>query len=271
MKHIIVCLVLFSFFFACKEKTNKNNIESSDETLTVKYSKYNTCLYSDVRLIQCSKKIKKADSLDIIDFKKQWVASLKAKSIIAKVRSGNKSLYILRKFLADKPIVFTEETPLRLKNDYGSKIIRKIDKGTFAFIVDEKGSWTKIYIGKINGEWITRHWVRGGFSQDSNLVKKALQLEIAEKIIKKILKKKKVSDTKKAKAKELIETLSSTSGIFQDKAKKLKEALKKHSSKDEQDADKQNKEQNKEENKEETDKKKTLVKDKDDTKPEGTE
>ncbi len=97
---------------------------------------------------------------------------------VAKVRlAGGTEGYVETRHLADKTIVFTEETPVFIRPTMGSKMHVKLPKGTIAFVVGEQADWVKVYAGKIQDKYVSEQWVQGGFSADQAVILEARILE----------------------------------------------------------------------------------------------
>lgn len=198
---LALCITLATF--GCK----KGNKEGADESLEKKYSKSNTCVYETAELKKCLTTLSKAEPVDLLDLQ----TDPKSKKETARVRLSDDTIgFIAAGNLADKPIVFLEDTKAHMRNNIGSKVFETIPKGTIGFIIDEKADWVKVYIGQVGAKWVTQHWVQGGYSTDPKLVLDARTYEDAMSVLKK--PDAKPEDTEKAR--KSLEELSNAGTIF---------------------------------------------------------
>jgi lipoprotein LenA len=221
MKKMISMLIIFSIssaslfiFTSCKKDEKK-----SERIGMKKYAKYRAAVYKDINFKEWLATLEKTESVEVLNSEKNESGSRTIE--IASIRlSDGKTGYINQDFLAEKPVVFTDENVKAYQRpDTGSTVVANIPKGTVGFIIDERADWVKVYVGNISGKWITGQWVRGGYNVDETLVQAARDYEIALNL----LADKK--DSSKKEAKDKLTELSTNSSVISELAKKKLEEL----------------------------------------------
>ncbi len=212
MKKAILMALLPVLIFACKKEVEKK------PDLAKKYAKYGIAVYEDQTMKKWMANLAKAEG---VEFDPAAVIVQPGGEDIAEVMlSDGKTGYLQLKHLADTPIVFIEDTKAHERNNPASRVFTTLPKGTIGFMIDEKGEWVQIYAGKIADRWVTRQWVRGGYSTDENLLIDAKLYEEATAA----LAKSGAKDAEKKEAKKKLEDLVKSSTIFSDlSSKKLEE------------------------------------------------
>jgi len=208
---LLLSLVIISAA-GCKKEQKQPEEEVS---LAKKYAKYSIQVFKDAEMKKWLTSLSKSESVDLLNLTKKMH---KKKEIeIARVKLSDDTIgYINSSHLADKPIVFIEDVKAHLRNNIGSKVVVTIPRGTIGFIVSEKGGWTQVYIGKLEGKWITKQWVNGGFSTDENLVLDARTFEESVNILEKDPEK--VKPVEIEEAKEKLKELSKSASIIAEMA-----------------------------------------------------
>jgi lipoprotein LenA len=212
MKKIFSITVILSMFIVigCK----KQEEPKKEGPIATKYAKYRVSIKKDKDLTKWLATLEKAEEVALLDEFDYTVKNKVAK--LAKVKLASDEIgYVESKHLADKPIVFTEETSVFVRPTASSREYHTLPKGTIAFVVGEKGSWKEIWAGKVNGKWIVNKWVENGFSSEQGLLRDAIDFERALSLIEK----------KEEKAKEILQDLSEQTSIFSELAKKKIEEL----------------------------------------------
>jgi hypothetical protein len=130
--------------------------------------------------------------------------------------SDGKTGYTQLKHFADAPVVFVEDTKCHERNNPASRVFATIPKGTIGFIVDEKGEWVQVFVGNVGGKWITRQWVKGGYSTDETLLIDAKLFEEAMAV----LAHNAAKESEKEEAKKKLEELAASPRLFSDLASK---------------------------------------------------
>lgn len=172
---ILALIVVSSMVFCKKEHTE----QPQDVTLTKKYAKYRVAVRKEVELKNWVATLEKGEDVDLLNEQEVFDQSGK-KITVAKVRLADGTEgFVDSGHLADKVIVFIEDTPVFTRPTVASKIHCKVPKGTMAFVVGEQANWVKIYVGKINDVWVTEQWVQGGYSSDEKILITARMYEMA--------------------------------------------------------------------------------------------
>lgn len=215
-KYLIVALIAVAFF-ACKKEA-PGPAEPTGPMMIKKYARYNTNVFEDAGMKKWIATLSKAEEVEY-DPSQTPLKDKDDDIVIVNLTDGKKGHVALKHF-ADKPVVFTEDTKAHVRNNIASKVDATIPKGSIGFIIEEKGEWVQIYIGKVNDIWITKHWIKSGFSSDENLLVDAKIYEEAMRVISD--SKSKSSDVDKAKKR--LEEMNSSGNIFSElAAKKLEE------------------------------------------------
>ncbi len=225
-KNIFICLILIAAALmpGCKKEADKKQKE--EVSLTKKYSKWNYVkVYSGLKLKKRIAYLYKGESVDLLGTEK---TTIKNKDIeLAKVKlSDDKIGFVKMSSLADKTVIFTEDTKAYVRNNITSKIYAVIPEGTMGFIISEKGNWTKIFAGYIYDEtgkkkWIDGKWVKEGFTDKEELIPEARTYGEAVTALNKVESSLKAIEEAKDKLKKLAKDSSS---FFAELAKaKLKE------------------------------------------------
>ncbi len=207
MKKIILLLLVTAVALAgCKkEKTSKEK----DVVLEKKYARYAIRVYQDREMTKWLATLSKTEPVDLLGTSEIMIKNKKI--TLAEVKlSDDKKGFMNASNLADRPVVFTADTKAHVRNNTGSMVAGTIPRGHIGFITAEKGEWVQIYAGKINGKWITRHWVKSGFSGDENLVLEARTYEES----KAVLDNENASEEKRKEAKEKLKDLEGSSTSF---------------------------------------------------------
>jgi len=224
MKKLLLCTLIFAVAIGgCKKGKEEG---AADIVLTKKYARYRIAVYTDKELKTWLATLDKAEPVDLIG---QEDVTIKTKTVtLASIKlSTEKKGYVKADALADRPVVFTEDTKARVRNNAAARVWAIIPKGTIGFVIDEKADWVQIHVGKINDKWVTKHWVKNGFSGDENLMSEALDFEREAAV----LAKGEPGSAKYKAAEEAIKKIESEStSIFKDMAGEL---LQKSSKKEE--------------------------------------
>jgi lipoprotein LenA len=220
MKRVLIAFIALAIVLpsACK----KAEEQKEEGPIAKKYAKYRVNVQKDKDLKVWLATLEKGEAVDLLSEEK-YITEKRQEIDLAKVRlADDKEGYIDAKHLADKPIVFIKETPVFVRPTSGSKVYIKLPEGTIGFIIDEKGNWVQVYVGKIEGKWVTRQWVEGGYTTDTNTLLEAKELEVALQLI----KKDETLEKGKEKLKELAEGTSEIAAIARQKLDELEAAKK---------------------------------------------
>ncbi len=165
---------------ACKRGEAPQKV---DGVLAKKFAKYRVVVNKDQDLKTWMATLEKGEDVDLL--LEETIQGKGGKSIaISKVKlAGGAEGFVESRHLADRTIVFTEETPAFVRPTAGSKLHVKIPRGTIAFVVGEHADWVKVYAGKIGGTWVTEQWVQRGYSSDQQLLAPARMYESALELI----------------------------------------------------------------------------------------
>ncbi len=216
-KFIYTLAVLFigiALIQGCK-KSDKQGLDVSPGDV-VKYAKSATAVYKDQELKTWGANLSKTEPVKLLETLNIPIKGTATE--IAKVKLSDNTIFFTQlKNLADKPVVFIEDTKAYVRNNASSKVFAIIPKGTIGFVLQENGEWIQIYIGQLDGKWITSQWVNSGFTAEDIRVQEAKLFEESAAILKK-------SDSKpdqKKQAEANLKDLTSSTGIFADMARNL--------------------------------------------------
>ena len=177
---IIVSLALGLTLAGCKKDEPK---KQEDVTLSTKSAKYRLAVYKDLEMKTWLATLSKTENVDLLGISQGMVKNKKAE--IARVRLSTGEVgYTPLSALADKAIVFVADTKAYVRNNMSSGTALVIPRGSVGFAIAEKGEWVQIYMGKINGKWITTQWVKDGFSSEESLIQEGVLFEKYSTILK---------------------------------------------------------------------------------------
>lgn len=219
MKKLILFALIPAVMFACKKDAEK---KADEAALVKKYAKYGHAVYEDQEMKKWMATLSKAEGVEFDPAK--IIIQPKGEDIAIVKLSDGKTGYVQMKHLADKPVIFIEDTRAHERNNPASRVFATIPKGSIGFIVDEKSDWAQIFVGKVGDKWITQQWVKGGYSTDENLL---IDAKIFEEAIS-VLGNPKAKDSETKDAKKKLEDLSRVNNLFSELAsKKLEELMNK--------------------------------------------
>jgi uncharacterized protein YgiM (DUF1202 family) len=198
----------------CK-KSDKQGMDVAPGEI-VKYAKASTAAYKDQELKTWGATLAKTEPVKLLEILNVPVKGKPAD--VAKVKlSDNSVLFVLSANLADKPVVFIEDTKAYERNNASSKVYAIIPRGTIGFVLQENADWIQIYVGQLEGKWITKQWVNSGFTAEEIRVHEAKLFEESAAILKNSASK---PDQKK-QAEANLKDLSLTTGIFAEMARNI--------------------------------------------------
>jgi len=209
--------------FSCKKEEQK---PKEDVSLAKKYARYPAWVYKDVEQKKTLALLAKAEPVDLLGTEKLQVKNSDIE--MSKVKLSDDSIgYIKSSLLADKPIVFIEDTKCHVRNNIGSKVYHTIPRGTIGFVISEKGEWVQIFVGSIiegsSKKWIDEKWINGGYSTDQNLVLDARAYEDVCAILN--AGPEKLTSKKLDEVKEKLDQLAGATNLFSELAKTKREEL----------------------------------------------
>ena len=212
MKKLLLCSLIFAVAIGGCKKGNEE--KAADIVLTKKYARYRIAVYTDKEQKTWLATLDKAEPVDFIG---QEDVMIKTKSVtLASIKlSTGKKGYVKADALADRVVVFTEDTKARVRNNAAARVWATIPKGTVGFVIDEKADWVQVHVGKIKDKWVTKHWVKSGFSGDENLLSEALDYEREAAVL---LKAEPGSATFKAAEEAIKKIESESTSIFKELA-----------------------------------------------------
>jgi len=206
----VLCLSLILIQGCKKGDKQALNVAPGD---IVKYAKFSTAVYKDQELKTWGATLSKTEPVKLLETLNIPIKG--TASEIAKVKlSDNTVLFTPLKNLADKPVVFMEDTKAYVRNNASSKVFAIIPKGTIGFVLQENAEWIQVYIGQLDGKWITAQWVNSGFTAEDIRVQEAKLFEESAAIFKNTASK---ADQKKL-AEDNLKNLSTSTGIFAEMA-----------------------------------------------------
>ena len=170
MKKSLLIALIFSLVlpFACKKE--EPNQEPSAPLTVSKCAKYAASVYKDKERTAWLATLSKTEIVDMIS--KEIITNNKgavAEVALVKLSDGTEG-YLETKHLADKTIVFSQDTKAYQRNNTGSKITATVAAGTLGFVIDGKAEWLQVYIGQVDGQWLTQIWVNEGYSTEADLI-----------------------------------------------------------------------------------------------------
>jgi len=213
-KAIILFLVIsLAAVSACKKGGgDKHGLNPSEGP--VKYARATVSVFKDQELKAWGSNLSKTEPVTLLETVKIQVKG--AETEVAKVKlSDGTVMYLQMKNLADKPVVFMEDTKAYVRNNASSKVYAVIPKGTIGFVVQEMADWAQIYAGQIDGKWITQQWVNGGYTSEDAKIQEAKTYE--EAVV--ILKDPKSKSDQKSQALAVLKEISESAGVFAETAR----------------------------------------------------
>jgi len=173
-----LCVLPFiALSFSCKKTQQGDQV--ADAVLAKKYARYRVAVNKEPELKTWLATLEKGEDVDLL--KEETITTgKKAQLVVSKVKlAGGEEGYIESRHLADKTIIFTEDTPAFNRPTMGSRLVVKMPRGTIAFVVGEQANWVKIYAGKVGDTYVSNQWVQGGFTADPQLLVTARLYESA--------------------------------------------------------------------------------------------
>lgn len=206
----VLCLSLI-LILGCK-KGDKQGLEVDPGDI-VKYAKFATAVYKDQEMKTWAATLSKTEPVKLIETLNVPVKGVNTEIVKVKL-SDNQIVYATAKNLGDKPLVFIEDTKAYVRNNASSRVFAIIPKGTIGFVLQENADWIQVYVGQIDGKWITSQWVNSGFTTEDQRVQEAKLYEESAAILKNSASK---ADQKK-QAEANLKDLSTSTGIFAEMA-----------------------------------------------------
>lgn len=219
MKKLIYTLPLLFLCFliiqGCKKDSGKPGMDVAPGDV-IKFAKQSAAAYKDQEMKTWGATLAKTEPVKLLE---TINVPVKGGTVeVAKIKlSDNTILFITPKNLADKPVVFIEDTKAFVRNNASSKVFAIIPKGTIGFVLQENAEWIQVYVGKLDDKWVTAQWVNSGFTAEDIRVQEAKLFEESAAILKNAASK---PDQKKQAEANLTSLISST-GIFADMTRNL--------------------------------------------------
>lgn len=182
MKHAaLAATLLVAISINCK-KGNEGD-HGADGALAKKYARYRVAVSREPELKNRLATLEKGEDVDLLA--EETVVTKKGGRLnISRIKlAGGGEGFIESRHLADKTIIFIEDTPAFVRPTVGSMLHVKIPRGTIAFVVGEQANWVKIYAGKVDGVVVSNQWVQGGYTADQQLLLTARIYESAMQLI----------------------------------------------------------------------------------------
>jgi len=174
-------MIFLSFFlYSCGDK--KNNSENAQNGI-VKYAKFRANVYKDKDLtdkqyLTTLERMEEVELLSFETYKPENPKYNKPLNIAYIKLTDGKTGYTLLSYLADKIVVFYEDIACYERPTVLSKAYYTIPRGTIGFVVETNDEgWIKIYIGKINGKYISDKWVEKSYTDNFNTIVHAKDYE----------------------------------------------------------------------------------------------
>ena len=130
----LISALIILIAVGCKKETEKNKV---DVSLAKKYAKWNVRVYKEKELKKVSTYLSKGEPVDLMGTE---TVKIKGKSAeISRIKLTDDTIGFLNSLnLADRPVVFTENTKVYVRNNISSRVYHEIPRGTIAFIIAEK-------------------------------------------------------------------------------------------------------------------------------------
>jgi lipoprotein LenA len=164
----LIAALIICFSFNCKK--NEERDSKSDGVLAKKYAKYRLAVKKEPELKNWLATLEKGEDVDLL--KEESVAQKKGAPLnISRIKlAGGEEGFVESRHLADRTIVFTEDTPAFIRPTMGSRLHVKMPRGSIAFVVGEQANWVKIFAGKVQNTYVSDQWVQGGYTSDPQLL-----------------------------------------------------------------------------------------------------
>lgn len=219
MKKIIYSLAVLCLSLAlvqgCKKGNDKQAMDINPGDV-IKYARSAAAAYKDQDLKTWGATLAKTEPVKLLETLTVPVKGVNTE--VGRIKlSDNTVLFIPVKNLADKPVVFIEDTKAYIRNNASSKVYAIIPKGTIGFVLQENADWIQVYVGQLDGKWVTQQWVNSGFTTEDLRVQEAKLYEESAAILKNSASK---PDQRK-QAEANLKDLSSSTGIFAEMARML--------------------------------------------------
>lgn len=209
MKKIIMITIIPALLFTFACKSDVSDKEKENEPFMVKqYARYATAVYQDAELKNRLTWLAKAEMVKK-DTEKTFTNEKDQEVAFVELTDGQQG-YLQLRHLADKPVIFIEDTRAHTRNNIASNVVGTIPAGSIGFIIDERADWVQIYVGNIDGTWITRHWVKDGYRSNDELL---IDAKIYEDALS-ILSKDSPDSSDIEDAKEKLQELTLSNNIF---------------------------------------------------------
>lgn len=197
LKRFILLMVPVFFFSYC----DKESAKPADVVIGSKYAKYAISVKKDSDLKDWLATLEKAEKVSLLQ-EFETTSSKNKVLTVAKVQlADDKVGFIESRHLANDPIVFTGDTSAYSRPIAASTVSATVPKGSVGFVLEKKEGWTQVYVGNIEGVWVTDQWVEDNtYSFDSGLVISARDFDKALDL---------VGEGKTDEAAEILEPLAS--------------------------------------------------------------
>lgn len=212
MKKYLLLLLSLALFISIGCKKEEKGAEGGNASLSAqKCAKYTASAFKDKELTAWMCTLSKAEPVELIST--EIVSDNKGKVMeVARIKlSDDTEAYIKLQHLADRAIVFITDTKAYERNNTGSRVKTTIPAGKIGFVVDEKADWLQVYVGEIDGKWVTQDWVNDGFSSDTSMLSDAKLYEEAVNTLFPAKDAKPATAAQKEDAMKKLENLSSSS------------------------------------------------------------
>ena len=176
MKKSVISIILalaVSAIVACKDQ-GSNGLPTDEGP--IKHARLNVSVFKDEGLSTWGSNLSKTEPVILLETLKVQIKGKETEVAKVKLSDGN-IFYINMRHLADKPVVFVEDTKAYVRNNISSRVFAIIPRGTIGFVTQEMDGWVQIYAGQIDGKWITQQWVNGGFTEEETKIREAKNYE----------------------------------------------------------------------------------------------
>jgi hypothetical protein len=220
----IILAIAVSAIVACKDQGSKGLPTNEGP---IKYARVAVSVFKDEGLAAWGSNLSKTEPVILLETLKVQIKGTETEVAKIKLSDGN-IFYVNMRHLADKPVVFVEDTKAYVRNNISSRVFAIIPRGTIGFVTQEMDGWVQIYAGQIDGKWITQQWVNGGFTEEETKIREAKNYE--ESIA--ILNNRASKQDQISRALAVLKDMSNSSGMFAEMASSVLDQYSDHQSSD---------------------------------------
>lgn len=216
MKKSVLSIILalaVTAIVACKDQGGKGLPTNEGP---IKHARLNVSVFKDEGLSTWGSNLSKTEPVILLETLKVQIKGKETEVAKIKLSDGN-IFYVNIRHLADKPVVFVEDTKAYVRNNISSRVFAIIPRGTIGFVTQEMDGWVQIYAGQIDGKWITQQWVNGGFTEEETKIREAKNFEESIAILNNSASK----QDQISRALAVLKDISNSTGMFAEMANEI--------------------------------------------------